>query len=325
MRQALEQTIVEISELPLITSICRFLNVDRRFFTALLLLLIGFASVIWLFLLFFNTFFSLGLIDKAVKTQKTARAYSLVQQRMKLFPRDHSLKLRLARCHTEFGETEKALQIITDVQKEKPHHKYLPIAIVHLSQNTKKSDSIASKIIPLLESISKKYPPAREELLNAYTVQGNYALREQDLLTAMTYLARSLKLSEQLNKDLSIINYRKRELAKVYNLRAEQMTLQEAPPLAKILKLYEESLDIHPNGQVFLKVARLYSNNPTLEKVESIRLQKAAQSFREAYLFGLTEAKQDLDKSKQLLKISLQKEGKDPRKIEHTLNKLSLE
>lgn len=280
--------------------------------------LIGLAVIAFVFYFSFE-FFTFSPIDEAIRNQQSARAESLIQQRLFFMPGNNGLKLRLAHAYLALDRVSEAKSIVELVQAKNPNESYLPKVAIDLAQTLKRNDQ-SYRALTILE----KLPPhscktCREEMLELYTIEGRKALMGRNLERANYFLTRALKLAEKSHETTSSLNHRKHELARAYNLHASELI--KAKENDRAITILEESKKIFPIAQTYLMLAKLYYSR----QANPDDLKKALDCYEKAYSFGATEVEVDYKQTVAKLKQSMKQEGLSSKEIEQQTKKFTLE
>lgn len=259
-------------------------------------------------------------IDQALINHQSARAESLIRQRLVIMPANRSLKLRLAHAYLGLEREKEAKAIIEEVQKTEPKNSYIPKVALALSQSLKRQNK-SYEAIPILERISASdCKTCKSELRDLYTLEGRNSLLSRNLERANFFLSKALSLAEKLQESESSINHRRRELARAYNLQASQLI--KAKEADRAIEVLEKSVKVFPMGQTHLMLAKLYFDRQS----DSEDLKKAVESYEKAYSFGLTDPENisSFNRALSKLKQVLKQEGVAKEEIERVTESYSL-
>lgn len=267
-----------------------------------------FCLVIILFLYFsfaiVYDFFTYGSIDTALRNQQSAKAESLIQQRLAFNPTDNNLKLRLARAYFSLGRGVEAKKLIEEVQSVDSRNPYLGKVARELAIYLRLSKK-EYQAIPILEKIPlNSCKDCLTELLYLYTVEGRNSLLHKNLSRANYFLSRALKLAEKVKESNSSVNHRKRELAKAYNMQAFQLI--QSKQIDNAINILEISKDIFPIGQTYEMLGKLYLDK---KEISIEDLKKSLDCSDKAYSFGLVESEVDFREALKLLRQKLRQKG----------------
>ncbi len=264
-------------------------------------------------------FITYATIDKALRNQQSAKAESLIRQRLLFSPDDNSLKLRLAHAYLTLGRGVEAKNLIEEVQSIDPKNSYLGKVARELAIHLRLSKK-EYQAIPILEKIPlNSCKDCVNELLELYTTEGRHSLLHKNLERANYFLSRALKLAEKVKESNSSVNHRKRELAKAYNMQAQQLI--RAKQINNAIKILEISKDIFPIGQTYAILGKLYLAK---KEISINELKKSLDCSDKAYSFGLVESETDFRQALKLLKQKLKQKGLSPKEIDEEVQGFQL-
>ncbi|MDX1919964.1 MAG: hypothetical protein SFU25_04420, partial [Candidatus Caenarcaniphilales bacterium] len=259
-----------------------------------------------------------GQINKALENHQSAKAEEMIKQRLMFMPWDNGLKLRLAHAYMSLGRENEAKSIIDEVQSFDSGNAYLPKVALDLARTLKRQNK-SFQAISILEKIPvHSCKECVTELLNLYTIEGRRSLLDRNMERATHFLSRGLKLAIKTKETPSSINHRKRELAKAYNLQADNLI--KASEFNRAITLLEESNSIFPMGSTYNLLGQQYETRNT----GLGDLRKAIDAYRNAYSFGITDAEISFNKTISKLKAALKKEGLPKKKIDEEIEKYKL-
>lgn len=277
-----------------------------------LLLLVFIILLIFLLQGFVVDLLTFRQIDNSLKAHQSAKAEKQIKQRLTFIKNNPSLLLRLSYAYFQLGKYQESFDLIyklklIDSKDIEKRDELLEIYAKNYPLDDKRD------LIEILKLSTPKCIECQKSLIKFSTKLGKNALKEQDLKSAQNYLAQAQEYSNRLENSSSQPNKRKRELASIYNLQAEDLlkksyklkgTSQAVKLREQALEISVKSLDLIPEGSIYLKTARLYKLK---SKTTLNDYYNSLKAYKEAYLLGVPEARSEYNKTRIKLAALLNK------------------
>lgn len=296
-----------------------------KLFGGMPIILIGFMvciiGALGYYLFDFLTFYS---VDNLLEKHQSAKAAKQLQWKQKVFPNSLEAKVRLAHVHLQMNNVSKSIDIIRELQSNNQFKdiEYLNLLLGKLATQALSNKFDISKkeeIFHLLANQSLHCTTCQNFIVQAGTELGYKAQEVNNLIDAEYFLEKALTAAIELDPVSVDLPHRKKQLASIYVKQAETKLKDSfqhqktnsalfSEQVSQSLKLYENAVQLVPNGNSYLKIARLhkllqYSN--TKDKVTGY--QNSLSAYKYAIHFEIDNATIEYNKTREILQSFLAK------------------